>query len=373
MRCVHVFSGDLWAGAEVATVRLVQELARRPGVEVRVVTLNDGAPAAALRQSGICVDVFSEARMGFTAISVATICLARAWKPDVIHSHRYKEHLIAATSAAACGAAHVRTAHGLPPMLAWEDRVVGLGGLLDSALSNWVGSHWIAVSAELARNISGMRRDVRVIPNGLPPEVPPPARRELLEAFGLSEPVRVLGFVGRLEEVKRPDRFIRILRALPPIIAGVPVVAVLVGDGSLRQAVSRLVSLERLERRVRMLGAVDDGDRIVGALDVLVIPSDHEGHPMVLLEAMRAETAVVASRVGGIPEVLGSVPWVVPPTNESAMAEAVRRLLENGDERAAWCRTLRQSFTERYTIATTVDRTLAFYRELLGSTAIAHG
>lgn len=179
--------------------------------------------------------------------------------------------------------------------------------------------------------------------------------------------------MGRLEQVKRPDRFIRIVRMLAPVIAGVPVVAILVGDGSLRQAMSRLVSLEHLENRLRMLRAIDDGDRIVGALDVLVIPSDHEGYPIVPLEAMRAGTAFVASRTGGIPEVLGSVPWVVPPTNESGMAEAVRRLLENGDEREAWCRALRRSFTERYTIATTVDRTLALNRDILVSTGRADG
>jgi len=373
MRCVHVFSGDLWAGAEVATVRLVQEMARRPGVDVRVVTLNDGAPAATLRQSGIRVDVFPEDRMGFVAIAAAIIRLTRAFKPDVIHSHRYKEHLLAAMSAAASGAVHVRTAHGLPPQLGWKGGLGGLGGLLDAALSIWAGSHWIAVSEELVGHISGMRRDVRVVPNGLPAEVPPPARQELLEAFGLPEPVRIVGFVGRLEDVKRPDRFIRIVQALPPVIAGAPVVAVLAGEGGLRQAVSQLVREEGLESRVRLIGAVDHGDRIVGALDVLVIPSDHEGHPMVLLEAMRAGTPVVASRTGGIPEVLGSVPWVVPPTNESAMAEAVRRLLENGDECEAWCRALQRSFAERYTIATTVDRTLAFYRDILGPTAGIHG
>ena len=74
-----------------------------------------------------------------------------------------------------------------------------------------------------------------------------------------------------------------------------------------------------------------------------------------------AGTALVALRTGGIPEVLGSAPWVV------------RRLLENGDEREAWCRALQRSFTDRYTIATTVDRTLAFYRDVLGSMAAIHG
>ena len=103
MRCVHVFSGDLWAGAEVATVRLVQELAQRPGVDVRVVTMNDGAPAATLRQSGVPVDVFPENRMGFAAIAAAIIRLMRSHEPDVIHSHRYKEHLLAAVSPAQPG------------------------------------------------------------------------------------------------------------------------------------------------------------------------------------------------------------------------------------------------------------------------------
>jgi glycosyltransferase involved in cell wall biosynthesis len=84
---------------------------------------------------------------------------------------------------------------------------------------------------------------------------------------------------------------------------------------------------------------------------------------MVLLEAMRAGVPVVASAVGGIPEVLGRSPWIVEPEDERGMASAVARLLAEPDARDEWSRRLAARFASRYTIAATADRVLEVYAD----------
>jgi glycosyltransferase involved in cell wall biosynthesis len=354
-------SGDLWAGAEVSAFHLIRELAARRDVSVHVLVLNDGVLHARLSAEGIPTKLLPEGRLGFSAILRAGLTEARRIRPDVIHSHRYKEHLLGAIVSLRTGTAHVRSAHGLSPELAWEGKLVGVGAKVDEMMSDWMGSTWIAVSSDLGRRMDGLRRRIHVVPNGLPGRALPPVREVLEQAFGAPEPSWYVGFVGRLEPVKRPDRFLRLVALLPERIAGRAVRAVVVGDGSMRSLLEKEIAGSALRSRVRFLGSRPDADRIVGALDVLAVPSDHEGHPMVLLEAMRAGVPVVCSAVGGIPEVLGEAPWVVAPGDEEGMASATARLLSEPDSRESWTGHLQETFRSRYTIAGTADRVLEIY------------
>jgi glycosyltransferase involved in cell wall biosynthesis len=358
VNCLHVISGDLWAGAEVATFNLVRELARRPGIGVSVLLLNDGALARRLRSIPVPTTVIEESRHGF--LRLARLARARALHHPVhvVHTHRYKEHLLGVLLAAAAGAHHVRTAHGLPPSPG-TGGAAGFAALLDAAIADLTGSTWIAVSRDLAGRLAGLRRSVHVVPNGLPAEPPRPARAELDDAFGGGGGCYV-GWVGRLERVKRPDRFVRVMGRLPRRAGSREVRGVLLGDGSLRDEVAASLAPGIEAPPLRLLGRREDGEAIVAALDVLVISSDHEGHPMVLLEAMRSGVPVVATRVGGIPEVLGSCPWVVPAEDEAALARAVSALLD-GPARAEWSAELRRRFDERFTIERVVEQVLGIY------------
>jgi glycosyltransferase involved in cell wall biosynthesis len=356
-----VVSGDLWAGAEVSAFNLMQELCARDGVRVQAIVLNEGPLHDRLVEAGVPTRLLPESRLSFARLMREGLGEARKLRPDVVHSHRYKEHLLGSAMSLASGAIHVRTAHGLPPELEWRGKLLGAGSLVDDAVSGWTGSTWIAVSSDLARRLDGVRRRVHVVPNGLPAWAPPAKRDVLQDAFGDGEPSWLVGFVGRLEGVKRPDRFLRILSALPERMGGRRVRGIVVGEGALRGELETQIRDLGLGPRLRLLGARADGERLVGGLDVLVVPSDHEGHPMVVLEAMRAGVPLVASAVGGIPEILGRAPWVVPPEDEPAMAEAVRGLLSDPERARAWAGTLRAAFASRYTIAATADRVLEVY------------
>jgi glycosyltransferase involved in cell wall biosynthesis len=363
MRCLHIISGDLWAGAEVATLHLLAELRTRRGVDLEVVIFNRGELQTRLADLGISTTVLDERVHSIPALAGAVSALARAWRADVVHSHRYKEHVVGAVAALRSGAFHVRTAHGEDMGVGWDGRLVGMGPLVDRALGWLTGGTWITVSGELGEGLRGFRRTVHVVGNGLPDEPPTPRRSALVDSFGDGRPAWYVGFVGRLEPEKRPDRFVRAFAELPAEIEGRTARGVLLGSGSQDARLRGTVRDLGIEDRVRFLGHRANGDSILAGLDVLVIPSDREGMPMVLLEAMRSGVAVVACRVGGMGEILGETEYVVRPEDERSMTSAIRTLLEDRGKREAWSEALRSLFLDRCSIRRVADRVLEVYAE----------
>jgi glycosyltransferase involved in cell wall biosynthesis len=329
---------------------------------------NRGALAESLAKHGVDTIVVPEGERSFAALVREGLVIAGDFRPDIVHSHRYKEHLLGAFVAARSGAIHVRTAHGLPLEPTWNGRLRGAGAAVERAVADWTGSTWIAVSDELARRIAGMRRAVHVVPNGLPSDSPEPFRAGLEEAFD-GTPSWYVGFVGRLEQVKRPDLFLRMLERLPRGIRGRAVRAAVVGDGGLRPRLELAAESLVRQGRLRFLGHRSDGDRILAALDALVVTSDHEGLPMVVLEAMRAAVPVVSTAVGGVPDALKEAGWLVPPDDAAALSAAVLEILDDADLRARRTAAARGRFDERFAIDRVGDRVLDLYRALLARPA----
>src|SRR4029453_556156 len=117
----HVMSADLWAGAEVQVATLASYLADCPDVCLSVVLFNDGPLAAELRRRGIDVDVISEREHDALAIVRFLTAHFRTRRPEIVHTHRYKDNLLASVAATLAGVPHIiRTVHGLTePMRGW--------------------------------------------------------------------------------------------------------------------------------------------------------------------------------------------------------------------------------------------------------------
>jgi glycosyltransferase involved in cell wall biosynthesis len=197
----------------------------------------------------------------------------------------------------------------------------------------------------------------RVLPPSLiDPDRPLPTRAEARRALGLDPACPVVLAVGRLAPVKGLDVLARAAEALPEAEVAV------IGEGPER---ARLAGT-----RLRLLGPRADAARLLPAADVVALPSRSEGFPQVPLHAMAAERPVVATRVGGTPEVVedGGTGLLVPPEDPRALAEALRHLLAT----PALARRLGAAGRERllakgWTATGMVDATRRLYLELLGA------
>jgi glycosyltransferase involved in cell wall biosynthesis len=168
---------------------------------------------------------------------------------------------------------------------------------------------------------------IRVLPNGIAP--PAEGGRAELAELGVPPGGAVIGAVGRLFEVKGYDYLIRAVALLKA--RGRTVRCVLLGEGPEEQRLKRLIADLGVGQEVRLIGRRQNVAEIVRALDVAVLPSRAEGSPLVVLEYMAVGAPIVATAVGGVPELIddGVHGLLIPPRDPDALAQAIDRLLDD--------------------------------------------
>ena len=342
-------SADLWAGAEVQVATLTSFLAACPEIDLFVVLFNEGELAGELRRRAIPVTVIDERRNNGFRIVVSLAGFFKAHRIDLIHTHRYKDNLLGILAAKLARVPRVvRTIHGLTePMRGWPRAKYRVFETLDRLALWYFADIVIAVSRHTAEALkaSGYRpSSIRCIHNGVDlagvrtVRDRDAVRREL----GLAAGGILIGTVGRLTEVKAQDDF---LRAAVHILAQQPAARFLiVGDGPLEAGLRRLAAELGLTRQVVFAGSRSDVFDLTAAMDVFVMPSLAEGTPMALLEALTLGTPVVATAVGGVPEIVThrSSGLLVPPWDPRALASACLEAATDGQLAQLMCARARQ-------------------------------
>lgn len=259
--------------------------------------------------------------------------VVRQFRPQVIHSHLCLHYVFPALLGWP-SSRHVTTAH-LPGDTKYSRAVLPI-----TRLAFRQGVIPIAVSDEVAewlKRACGLQQ-CQVIPNGIPIDS---YRRRVASRMawrtqhGLSDEDVVFVCVARLEKQKNHamllEGFARALRLERRAHL------LLVGDGSCRTALELRARELRLQTKVRFLGQRADVPQILGAADVFVLASHNEGNPLSLMEAMAAGLPVVATAVGGVPELIVDQKsgLLVKPGDCEGLASAMLRLFRNAEMRHA--------------------------------------
>jgi glycosyltransferase involved in cell wall biosynthesis len=368
MRVTHVVSGDLWAGAEVQCFQLLRSFAESGEVSPRAIVLNEGELAQRIRSLGIPLAVIPENQYSALELFRRLVDDLRTHRADLVHTHRTKENILGAMAARVAGVrASVRTAHGAsehrPRGLALAKRVAG-------TLDRFVGKHLqrrvVAVSSDLAQRLTpvfGAQR-IRTIPNGIDVERTRAEAAALAELPGKAGVVRI-GLVGRLVPVKRVDVFLSIARALHAAF-GTLVEFHVIGDGP---EVAQLRAAEQAGGMpLHVLGFRRDALPLLRGLDMLFLTSDHEGTPMVVLEALALRVLVVARAVGGLPAVLGEGDHgvLIGSTEPAAWVDALRPFMLDPQLRSRLAERGFQAVSTQWSAAANARGYVQLYRECVG-------
>jgi glycosyltransferase involved in cell wall biosynthesis len=315
------------------TERVVWELATRlPARRFAVRVWLSPAPAldefaAALASRGIEVERVAEVDSRWDLRGMlATWRRLRSAKPDVLHIHHVwpaADRYLAMLARAAGVERLIVTEH-----IVGEPHSGGQRALKRDELSraDAVTAVCGAVADTLVRDYGVSRDRVRVVPNGadLPDEeAESPPARQWRERFGAS-PLRPLWVIaGRLEEQKGHAVLFDALAEVGR--RGLDFTLAVAGEGSLRGQLEERARQLGLEKQVHFVGTLEDPGPLLAAADAVLLPSLWEGLPLTLLEAMARARPVVASAVGGVPEVVthGENGWLVPPGDVTALAEAL--------------------------------------------------
>jgi glycosyltransferase involved in cell wall biosynthesis len=278
----------------------------------------------------------------------------------LLQSHSYKGHLLALLLRPLTGLPWVAFAHGWTD----EDRRIRLYNRLDFRLLRYP-DRIVAVSDSVRRRLEARGvppTRITVVPNAV--EIGD-ANRPLDDtgwrgSLGIPAGTSVISVVGRLSPEKGQDVFLEACHFARHKDA--QFVAVFVGEGPWESDLRTKASALGLESRVRFVGHCGDVAPVYAASDMIVIPSRSEGLPNVLLEAMAFGKAVVATCVGGIPEVLSDRinGLVVPPEDPVRLADAMVGLLADRQLRCALGERARVD-AGNFSPQTRVERILSVY------------
>lgn len=372
IRVCHIDSGDLWAGAEVNTTTLLKALARQPGLQMGAILLNEGEMSRRLRGYGIEVKVIPESDHGFFAILGEAARFLRANPVGILHSHRYKEDLLAALLARRCRIPHlVCTRHGAPePFRGWRH----FRHAVTTGLDQWVMRHFadrvVCLSDDLRTSLPRRFSPHKVVTigTGIDAELVCSAltKTEAKRRLGIAAASWVVGYAGRLVRIKRLDLFLHAAKKMAE--ADPSVMFVIAGEGPEQAPLRSLADALRLGDRVQFLGFRGHIYDIFRAFDVFSLTSDHEGLPRSLLEALQLGVPVVARRVGGIPEVIRSSATgvLVGSAEPEEFALAWLRLRSHAELRDRMIGAAAEMMHQRFSVERSAREMAALYREVGG-------
>jgi glycosyltransferase involved in cell wall biosynthesis len=243
---------------------------------------------------------------------------------DIVHAHNVKAALVASAA--------VRTERARCPVYVTFHGVAQEHYRAAARILRRCADEVVAVSGYVADNLTAAgfpASRVRVIENAVP--LPPRRDRAAARArLRIAEDVPVALCAARLARQKRHDLLVEAWRSVPA-----PATLLIAGDGPTRAAIADAVRHSGQCGRIHILGNRSDVDWLLAAADALVLPTDWEGLPVSVLEALAAGVPVVASGVGGLTELGGAVIELVTRDSASALAAGLRTVLTDTARRQA--------------------------------------
>lgn len=286
-----------------------------------------------------------------------------AVRPALLHTHGYRADLLGGLAARRAGVPWVATAHGFT------------GGDRKNRLYEWLqrrafrrAEAVVAVSASVRDRLAraGVSPDrIHLMPNAWSPK-PARTRAEARRQMGLPDGDPIIGWVGRLTVEKGADLFLEALAALPDRHW----LAAVVGDGKERPALEARARELGIGDRVRWLGLIPRAASLYAAFDVWVLSSRTEGTPIALFEALSARVPVVATAVGGVPDVISSAEATLVRSGDPvAIAAGIREVLANPDAAGVRSEAGLLRLTEAFAPGAWLDAHLRLYRSVSRSRA----
>jgi glycosyltransferase involved in cell wall biosynthesis len=340
-------------------------VAEEQGVEVRRV-------GQLRREVSPLNDPFAIARM---------VKLIRDVRPHILHTHTAKAGAVGRTAALLAGDAR-------PPIVVHTYHGHVLRGYFDPARTQVFRETERLLALKTTRLIAvgPQVKDDLVRLGVAPPEkfavirlgidlahrvVNGPEGMELRRQFGIPDDRFVVGWIGRMTQIKRiPDVLLTFRRLLD---RGVDATLCLVGDGPDREDAEARARELGIARRTLFLGYQRDVAPYYSLFDAFLLTSANEGTPVVAIESLAAERPVVSTRVGGVPDVVddGEDGFLAEVGDADGLAERLERLARDADLRRRFGQTGRARVLPRYAVPRLVDDVDALYRELLDEAGIS--
>ncbi len=297
----------------------------------------------------------------------------RSERVDLVHAHLTYASIWSAMLTRRTGIPSIASIHVAPSATRKLNRsrlhaaaTTVRDALMRVALRRW-SSQVVVVSRAVGNEYQSLGGKMRVVRNGVDVAAfdrnRALTRRALEREFGIPPGVPLLVSVAVLRPGKGIEVLLEAMRSIPDAVL------LIAGDGPERGRLGDLAISAGVESRIRWAGFRRDLDRLLAGCDVMVHPSLDDAFPTVLLEGMAAALPVVASRVGGIPEIVrdGVTGTLVPPGDTRLLADAIRNLLRDRRTAAALGAAGREVAREEFSTEAWLRRLTTVYEDVLAS------
>ncbi|HEY8508902.1 MAG TPA: glycosyltransferase [Steroidobacteraceae bacterium] len=360
---LHVTAPSEYGGLE----RVIGMLARghaRQGHHVHIAALLPGFRGRhpfvdGFSDSSVLVHPIATHARNYPAQMRAIEALCRRVGPAVLHTHGYQADILAGRVARRLNIPVVSTVHGFTGG-DWKNRLYEQ--LQCRALRRF--SRVIAVSRPLVTRLREAHvpaESIVMLPNAWEDHGSAESREQARAQLGIPDNIFHIGWVGRISHEKGLDVLIEAL----DFLSEVPLILSVIGDGAEQKRVQAFANRLGVAGRIRWHGARDEAWRVFPALDAFVLSSRTEGTPIVLFEAMAAGVPVIATMVGGVPDVVSqSEAWLVPPEDPQALAHAIHQVHRAPAVAEARARAARHRLATRFGIDNWLKQYEDMYRSL---------
>lgn len=344
--------------------RLVHDLVIARGADCTSVACLDayGPFGESLLQKGFSVTLIGK-ESGIVSTAWKLRRHVRQLRPDVVHCHNLPAFLYGAVAARLAGDIPVvLTKHGIRMPTGLKSRIHRFllrrsQSIAVSPQSRDILQHWLHPKSPA----------VRYIANGISAAAFEnlPSREEARAQLGLPPSSFVIGIISRVMPCKN---HLELLDAFVGILAKIPDALLLIaGDGAMLPAVQNRIRELNLDGKAVLLGERRDIPRVLAALDCFCLPSDTEGMPMTILEAMAAGVPIVATDVGGIPECVedGRTAMLIPPHAPERLQAALLNIALDPASARQLADAAKLAFRNRFSVAHTIDAYEECYREVI--------
>lgn len=348
LHVLHVMGNAIVGGMEHWVLRHAERL---PAERFRFSALCpfEGPMTDRLRAAGVAVTIAPvPPDPPWTSIQAAAE-IARADGVDLLHAHLPAAHLLAGLAGRLARRPVLTTIHARQLTT------------LDVEAQRAFHTHVHVVCRQTLHQALGLGIDAQHLalePNGVDTERfhPRPRSGALHARLGLAPGTPLVGFVGRLSAEKGPEVLVR--AALLARLARPELHVVFVGEGPMAAELRAMAAAWGLQDHVHLAGPCDDLPALYPELDLLACCSHTEAMPLVLLEAMACGVPAVASRVGGVPDVVahGHTGWLVAPGDFDALAQACVQLLADPEARRTMGRQARERALRHFALAASAER-----------------
>lgn len=373
MRILHIISNLSLGGAQTLLLSLCKEFARKPGLEIKVISVDSGEFIDDFRQQGI--EVFDLARKGLYNPLILTDLIReiKRLSPDIIHTHLSKADFYGRLSAKLTGARNIFTTyHGYSTSHVKGDiQNPGFLDKVDDLVIRFSDAKLIAVSETVSKFL--INRDAKnerrttVIYNGInitdfDKKVLSDEDRILLRArFNSGPDEKIILISGRIEPPKGQLFF---LKSVLPLFKVFPKTRlVFIGEGSDVENLADVISQNQLHDRVFLPGFVKSTQQYYEMCDIVAVPSFWEGFGLSALEGMAKGKLVISSDCGGLQEVIedGKTGVHFKNRDEDSLRGKLASILNDEFESSVISENAIKEIKQRFDVHATADRYLALY------------